>query len=239
MDIVGMGKALEGVSQHILDYALVLAAVGVLAMALLELLKGLLRLRKYYHRSRVRRWMGTQPAYGSLLALTVGAEANADALFDQPLSKMMGQIQAAATVALEFPLSYPEFFGFMTALPEQPVVGDDVQKWKVYIARAEKGELNKDNPADQQLIRDGTQARARLDHLVARKLDAFQSVSEYRWALLNQIVSVAIGTLILCYVMAQLDVPAAAYAVAVMGGLAAPFAKDVASALSGLRATRT
>ena len=239
MDIVGMGKILEGVAQHILDYALVLAAVGVLAMALLELLKGLLRLRRYYHRGRVRHWMGAESAYSSLLALTVGAQADADALFYQPLSKMMGQIQAAATVALEFPSSYPEFFGFITALPGQPVASDDVQKWKLYAARAEAGNLNKDDAADQQLIRDGTQARARLDHLVARKLDAFQSASEYRWALLNQMVSVVIGTLILWYVMAQLGAPVAAYAVAVMGGLAAPFAKDVVSALSGLRATRT
>lgn len=239
MDIVGLGKFIEGVSGRVLDYAMVLAAVGVLAMALLELLKSLLRLRKHYHASRIRGWIRDWSVYRSLLALAVGGEDNAGALFDQPTAKMMGQIQAAANIAIEFPESYPEFFHFMTALPEHQAAKDDVEKWTAYAARAARGGINKENMADQQLIRNGTQARARLDHLVARKLDAFQTTTEYRWTLLNQAVSVALGTLVLWYVLAQLKAPGAAYVIAVVGGMVAPFAKDVVSALSGLRATRT
>lgn len=238
MDPENLGKILEGISGRILDYATVLAAVGVLAMALLELIKGLLRLRRFYHATQVRKWMEDDSAYRSLLALAVGGEHNAGALFDQSTSKMMGQIQAAVNIALEFPESYPEFFRHITRVPGQAGVETDIQSWRAYSSRAVKGDLSNENTADQQVIREGTQARARLDHLVARKLDAFQNATEYRWALINQVISVLLGTMILWYALAGTGAPKAAYAVAVMGGLVAPFAKDVVSALSGFKATR-
>lgn len=234
----GLGKILEGISEGILAYATILAAVGVLAMALLELIKGVFRLRRHYHAAQVKNWIADDSVYRSLLALAVGGEGNAGALFDQTTSKMMGQIQSAANIALEFPDNYPEFFRHITRIPGQDGIERDMESWRTYCLRATRGDLSKDNPADQQLIREGTQARARLDHLVARKLDAFQNATEYRWALINQIISVVLGTMILWYALSETDAPRWTYVLAVMGGLVAPFAKDVVSALSGLKATR-
>jgi hypothetical protein len=235
------GKLIEKVSDHILDFAMVLAAVGVIAMALLELLKALSRARRHYHRWQVQQWIGKEAAYRSLLTLTVGEVANAGALFDQPIEKMMGQIQSAANIAIEFPENYFDLFTFLTTCTESQATQGDMNKWAEYIARASKGTIAKEVSADQQLVRDATQARARLDHLVARKLDAFQTTTAYQWALWNQTFSVAFGTFILWYVMIldeSKTVPGWAYGFAIIGGMVAPFAKDVVSALSGLRATR-
>lgn len=239
MDIRALGELVNGVSGRILDYAMVLAAVGVIAMAMLELLKALLRARKHYHRWQVQRWIGDESAYRHLLTLAVGGEANAGALFDQPTEKMMGQIQSAANIAIEFPTSYPGLFQFMTTLSEHQGTQEDANKWKEYVDRATQGTIDKDKRDDQQLVRDGTQARARLDHLVARRLDAFQTSISYQWALWNQVVSVIFGTGTLWYALSFYPkAPPEAYVLAIIGGMVAPFAKDVVSALSGLRATR-
>lgn len=246
LNLGSLAEVIQGFSGRVLDYALVLAAVGTITMALVELLKVVTRGRLIFHWWMVGRWIGWNESVKiELLTLAVGDLKSASALYDQPSEKMLGQIQAAANVALDFPTVYPSFYEFLTAGSARVENLADHERWRRFAPRMAKGV-----PAEATLkaefeaeSRESTQARARLGNLVTRKLDAFQTKVEYRWARLNQIVAVVGGAAFLYYVL-----PVAVNArpvpvftrllAALIGGLVAPFAKDVVNALTGLRARR-
>lgn len=229
----------EGVAGNILAYAVLLAAIATIAMALLELLKAVTQARRHYHRAEVAKWAGD--AYEELLLLAVAGVDSAGALFDQPTDKMMGQIQSAANVALDFPELYPVFYGFLTTAPQSRATAADSRDAEVW--RDYSRTLDLDRTPDDRLP-EGAQAamraRSRLDHFVTRKLDAFQTRTEYIWARVNQVVALlGCGTLIYFVLhrsnLPNLSVPQTFFLV-VFGAMLAPFAKDVVTALTGLRA---
>lgn len=98
-----LAMAFERLSDQILDVALILAAVATISMALLELLKVIVRARPVFHRRRVLTWVDSPTTYDELMMLAVGGGGTANALFDQPTDKMMGQIQSARTPRSTFP----------------------------------------------------------------------------------------------------------------------------------------
>ena len=260
---VDLATMLDKWNVYLLEWALLLAAIATMTMALLELAKVVVAARRRYHEQRVTRWVGPPKAYTELLALAVGGSGSKNALYDQPTNKMMGQIQAAANTAMDFPTRYGALYEFLTAPPtetsETPETKDpkaaqqnatdakaaerDERLWAEFCKNLEAGQ--KIDPADEQqagVIAAATRARARLDHFVARRLDAFQTVTEYQWARWNQIISVigaAAFLMYLLYTTAGGDLTWRMVVVALFGGMIAPLAKDLVEALSGLRARRT
>lgn len=244
-------KIVEGFAANIVAYAALLAAIATITMSLLELVKALpfIRARLRYHHVMIERWINDEKAYRDLLLLTVAEVDSASALFDQQTDKMMGQVQAASNVAIDFPDLYANLYEFLTRVPKSPAaeketgVGqseikpEDPKIWRDYSRL-----LDKDRSDDK--LPDGAQAamraRARIDHFVTRKLDAFQTRTEYIWARANQYTAVlgcAAFILILIYRSQMLNVTAfQGFFLATFGGMLAPFAKDLMTALSGLRA---
>jgi len=209
----------------ILKAALFLAAVATVVMAILEAVKAIARLRYVYHSVLVKRWLGPR-AYKELLSLTLGKAKNPGPLLDQPTDKLMAQLQAAANLALDFPNQFPALYEVLTTLADNERT--DAATWKKFSAAVESGELNPSDPAKAVEVTAATRARTRLDHIVARKLDAFQTKTEFWWARLNQLVAIAGATVVLLRLNQNL-------LIAIVGGMVAPVAKDLATALSGLR----
>lgn len=238
---------IEGLAGRILDYALLLAAVGTITMALVELLKGLLFLRRLFHRYMLDRWLATaadpERAGAELKVLAAGGENNAGILWDQPTAKMMGQMQAAANVALDFPDKYPALYGFLATTPSVHLEATAAHDAEIWLAFSEKrlAARARKTAGEETATRAAAQARARLGNLVTRKLDALQTAIEYWWARLNQLAAVSGGTVLLAYLLSkQVSLTGPQVLVlALIGGLMAPFAKDVVSALTGLRARRS
>ncbi len=238
---------LQGVSDHILNYAVVLAAVGTIAMAIIELVKAITWSRFYFHRGMVKSWTGNNPAVlGELLNLSAGGVEWAKALYDQPTGKMMGQLQAAANVTLDFPTVYPSLYNFLASGSAIVDGTSDQQKWMNFAPRLAQGLPGEDavRAAFEAESRESTQARARLGNLVTRKLDAFQTRVEYVWARTNQTVAIATGGALFYYVLGQ--TPGVSnvntftqIVISVLAGMISPFAKDVVTALAGLRTKRT
>ena len=198
-----------------------------------------------------------------LLLLAAGGHDYANALYDQPIEKMMAQIQSAANVALEFPNEYPALYAFLThaelarAVLSEParatVSGalndrgeavrlSDAKSWQqgVEVVRSMQSmrlariEPHADTAADAEAA---GKARSRLNNLVARKLDAFQNETRYFWDRLNQWVSSITCTALLFVFSMQLpttETPLTAIKIIFLlfGGIAAPFAKDVVTALA-------
>jgi len=245
--VAELGKVIQGVSNYILDYALLLAAGGTITMALIELLKAVSRGRLHFHRWMVERWVNQNVAVlDQLLSLAIGGKNNASALYDQPTGKMLGQLQAAANLALDFPAVYPEFYEFLTLGTATHGQVSDTDKWKNFAQKLLQGVPTEVNAkaAFEQESREGTQARARLGNLVTRKLDAFQTKVEYTWARINQGVALISGGWFFYYVLSRASgienvSQSTQVVISLFAGLIAPFAKDVVSALSGLSVKRT
>ena len=223
----------------ILDHALALAAIATLSMALLELVKALISARRRYHEHAVGKWIADSPsaadARRQLLLLAAGGAEGAAALYNQATEKMMGQIQAAMTLALDFPHRYPALYAFATAAAEPTAQTHPAESWKALCERIEKeGPIQEPSAAD----RAATQSRSLLEQLVARKLDSFQITTEFRWARINQALSIFIAVGLLLWMLPGEGLTFSRFALAVAGSLLAPFAKDVVSALSGIKVRR-
>lgn len=245
---------LEKWNVYLLEWALLLAAIATMTMALVELAKVIVSARRRYHEYRVTKWVAPAKAYEELLDLAVGGSGSKNALYDQPTNKMMGQIQAAANTAMDFPTRYDALYAFLTAPPaagtDTPPPAEDARAaerderlWAEFCRSLEAGQkIDPNNEAQASIIAAATRARARLDHFVARRLDAFQTVTEYQWARANQFVAVLAAALFLMYLL-NLNAPGGLtvrmFFVALVGGMIAPLAKDLVEALSGLRARRT
>lgn len=234
---------IDAIAKNTLDYALLLAAIGTLSMAFIEVIKGLFALRRKFHRQQVGRWVCDASARHELLVLATGGEAYADVLFDLPTERMMGQIQAAANLSLDFPDRYPHVYAFFTRedLTVEPSSGEaamsDSKRWEGYAKTAAKTGVH---GADAD-SRAAQQARVRLGNLIARRLDTFQSRTQYLWARYNQFAAIAVGAGLSVFALNQgtkFDSPSDYFlliGLSLLAGMLAPFAKDVVSALSGLR----
>lgn len=236
------------------SWAVLLAAVGAFAMAVLEFFKGLLPIRETFNRAEVEAWIEGKPGGAlpwhlasrgaippitgepgivadQLFDLAIGGKSFAPTLFDQPVEKMLGQVQAAANVALEYPTRYEHLYHFLchpTGTPSlQP---DDAEIWFRFNQRAQ-------GDVPDAAAKEAHQARVRLDNLVRRRLDALQARIAFRWARYNQFLSVSLGAAILW--LALQSVPGinlvVAALLAFLGGMIAPLAKDLASALGDIK----
>jgi hypothetical protein len=221
---------LDASYSSILKIAVILAAIATIVMALLEAVKAIawLRIRPRFHQRRLRLWMG-QDAFDNVVALTVGDMNDVDALVDQPTNKVMAQVQAAANIALDFPQMNAPLYDVLTRGTS------DAQTWLEFSKQLPKSQEELAGSADAMLA---TQARGRLDHLVARRLDALQTQTEYRWARGNQYVAFFVTVGFIAYLLRN-NWTAANWGLVpllcIFGGVLAPVAKDVSVALTGLR----
>jgi hypothetical protein len=225
---------LQNMADNMGRYALVLATVATIVMALVELAKAISYVRPRYHKARVLEFLRAD-AVAELLRLIVGGVTTQNAVYDQPTDKMMGQIGAAAKMALDFPNKYPYLYAALTREDQ-----DDAAVWKALAEALDNPHVDAtgliaDPPDDVQ--RRATRARARIDQSVSRKLDAFQLRTEYVWARCNQAVAVGGAILFLALLLRPVFIenPITYVFSCIVGGLMSPVAKDVVTALSGLR----
>ena len=277
MDITNM---VADVMQHMTDdltrLGVLIAGLGALAMALIEAIKGLFPVRALFHRSEIAHWfegrhvsldvraMGiphdalpsaAQPsaAYTQLLRLAIGGEEYQTALFEQPVEKMFGEIQAAVNIAMDFPDVAPDLFEFLTHEPGAERDGasrvrakaaatapdTDQDRWQRFAAALNAGhvDLKTAEPHRKKEYLEANQARQRLDNLVRRRLDALQTRIGYRWARGNQIAGFLVAFVLALTALLQLPHPNYGLSIflAIVAGFLAPPAKDLVAALKQIR----
>ena len=253
-------KIVDSLVEFILSYAVTLAAISALAMALIELVKALFSARDRFHKWRLCQWIGQKSpetnaarVYESLIQLTTGEMPTegkkaamdggiewrpwvisyGNALFALSLEKMMGQIQDAADTAMVNPILYPELYAFLTrgARP------DDIANWQKWAQEPPVRSADKPEDAKKQ-----AETYARLRQVIRRRLDAFQVTSAYQWETVNQMASIILGAVILFSSLLYLTKGSNEPHVSVLllasaiGGIMAPVAKDLVAALKKARA---
>lgn len=249
-DIAPVATIIDAIASKSLDYAVLLAAIGTLSMAFIELLKGLTAFRRHFHRRELALWMPDQDCRSELLVLAAGGEQNADVLFDQPTERMLGQIQAASNLSLEYPDRYPHTYAFFTQedlqlkLMQTSDATNDSESWANFATRIAREGFTTDEAQRFKQESEGRaaqQARVRLGNLIARRLDMFQNRTQYRWARLNQLFSIITGATLTAYALSstnKIDSPRDLFVLlllSLLAGMLAPFAKDVVAAISGMR----
>jgi len=242
----------------ILRYAVTLAAISALAMALIELVKALFSARDRFHKWRLLQWIrqtsptnaarvydsliqlttGEMPAESTKAAMDGGIEARpwvisyGNALFALSLEKMMGQIQDAADTAMVNPIIYPELYAFLT----RGARDEDITNWRKWAQEPPVRSADKPEDAKQQ-----AETYARLRQIIRRRLDAFQVTSAYQWETVNQMASIILGAVILFGSLLYLTKDSKEPGVLVLlfasliGGVMAPVAKDLVAALKKAR----
>jgi hypothetical protein len=274
------GKVTEVVNElanFILQYAIALAAISALAMALIEAFKSLWKAREKYHMRRLHQWIEQTPipapdvkgqgsgatvedhqfreiVFRQLMHLTTGVAiaddslkslqdingkkfvpSPANALFTLELEKMMGQIQDAADVVLSSPSVHHELFRFLTA----GALRRDIDTW----VRASEEPMAKQSEKEKK---EAVEAYGRLNKYVRRRLDGVQLTASYTWAKKNQWWSVAVGAVLMAISLSYLELlkPSGGANLAaflqivvasLLGGILAPIAKDLVTALKKVR----
>ena len=251
-ELKAITAAVDGLSGKLLTYVALLTAVSTLAMALWESVKAICDTRCWFHRRRIEAWLGGHHAVAlpELLFLAIGTRDHFYVLTSQELSKMMGQIQAAARVALDYPDKFAKAYAFFTdtdlklELAEaykgesgQHVATTDSAQWMQAAAKGRAAILAPNaDPADAAAA---AQARARLSNLVSRKLDGFQLRTDFWWSRLNQLASMVISVGLMFYAIGLVQSSNLWFgniALGLISGLLAPFMKDLTQSIASLKA---
>lgn len=152
-----------------------------------------------------------------LLTLTVGGHDSSGTLYSQPTAKMMAQIQLASNTAADHPHKYKNLYKFLTSTElrkrEGSEMSDDADLWMKLCEQldavpeaeaipttdepsiAQSPTNSPVQPSDPE-VRNASRARARLDNVIARKLDALQAQIERGWENANLTVSAFFGVVI-------------------------------------------
>jgi len=242
-----------------LDWALLLAAVGTLSMAIIEFFKSILMVRRLYHNLAVwawfRRcqehrfalfcWLMRHPTHEAArhecLELSAGEFRDARGWYDQPSDQLFSQMQAAANVALRSGPRYPHFVNFLVGRSSWGQVKETSLKHGA-------GEQVPEEIPDDPLLRNSDGGKVPEDlgsgdspeyFLAQRRIDTLRIYTEWRWARLNQLAAMVTSALLLvAFQRPQTKDLCNSLMLGILGGLVAPFAKDVATRLSSLSLRR-
>ena len=205
-----------------------LAAVGLLSYAILEMIK-VFPVRRGVNWLFVRTWLKKSKAVAPSAEADVALLAAAGekwVMYSLPAEKLAGQINAAAQIAL----AYPQKYRTIIVALSQGAIADD-------LTIVTTGNLATGGPAPADVF---AAARTRVGNMIQRNLDMLQIRIDTYWTLGNQIAAVVISSvLISTYIQVNpfVDWPTNVkwLVVAILGGMIAPFAKDMIAALKSVR----
>jgi hypothetical protein len=208
-----------------------LAGIGVVTMALIQAVKDMLPIRRAFHRRALTAWLKARKAgdqEATLLELATGGNANA--LWDLPLTGLMGQLTTVSRIVLLFPVTYEKLLRVFAGGGVE--VGNDIGLI-----------VGTGNTTPEELDR----ARVRVGHMIERNIDALQISLDSRWEWGNKVWAFAVSGLVtsvafvvFVYTMnltneSKLNVTLAMVPVVVLAGFIAPVAKDLVTALQSTR----
>jgi hypothetical protein len=234
-------------------FALTLA--GVLTMAILQTLKDLTPVRRWFQRYWINAWLRERAASfnakkgdlpqvaaddgrSTLIELSTGGAE--DAFYDLQTEQLVAQMNAAAQLALDYP-SVDHYYPLLCMVSEGVDVADVVLVHSVPSARAAVA-------ADGTLPAGYTDARTRISHRIQRNLDGVQIAMSDRWQWWLQLASIVLSTTLIEIAIfseqpsgtattAQNVFPlfAVGLVVGIAGGYLAPVTRDLVAALQNLR----
>jgi hypothetical protein len=251
--------AVEAFASNLLDYALALAAVGALAMALIELVKKLLDSRTKFHAKRWTAWMlksgedtltatERNEAYVQLIQLSTGVTQGEAIRSVGALIVDKGALPTwhgwdpdpAHSV---FSLEQSRMMGAIQDAGDLALASPD--RYHALFRLFTSGASPRDIEAwlsPKAELKDKADAFARLRQVFKRKLDSFQLYTEQRWASYNQFAANVVGAVVMFAALFSLQTelglkghPGKMVFLSLFGGILSPVAKDLVAALRRVR----
>lgn len=247
----------EVFASNLLDYALALAAVGALAMALIELIKKLLDSRTKFHAKRWTAWMmksgdgaigegDRKRAYADLIQLCTGVTPGEAGKSSASLVAAGGSLpmwhgwdpDPAYSV---FSLEPSRMMGAIQDAGDMALAAPDRYDALFRLITAGASADDIDAWAKKKVeVKEQAEAFARLRQIFKRKLDSFQLYTEQRWASYNQFAANVVGAIVMAAALTSLNAelglgPATIAFLSLFGGILSPVAKDLVAALRRVR----
>jgi hypothetical protein len=218
------------------------AVVGLLAMAAIQVARGVYPIRGVFHESMVRKWLrpdgsdawdGESKTDGFTTLVKLAMARDSSALFDLPLEKLCGQLSAAAERVLDDPKNYRSLL--------YALVGSDGKKdVDKLLAEDEENEEDDDNDDDKDeddqdeprpaVDAGGVALRSGIAHRVQRNIDGLQIMTGVLWKRSLRITAIALSVLLAFGfrgpAISAFDAWAIAF-VGILGGFFATVARDV------------
>lgn len=242
----------DAVQRHAIPFLTAMAAVGVLTMALIQTIKDLLPVRRWFQRDYVRKWLAFRGAEAAgrhatgdvdvpaaerdLVRLATNGDVHC--FYDLPIEQLCGQLNAAATLVLDYPKRHRDLLLCLASL-------SDARDLRAVVDAAEQTQadlqaLQREDPRTFQALVD---ARARLMAQVQRSIDGLQIAAGYRWKLYLQLAAFSFSYIITMIAVAAsradtanvVQGALAALPIGIVGGFLAPIARDLVTMLTPVR----
>ncbi len=236
------------VADAVWPLALLAFAIAVTATAVVQLLKDLLPVRRWFQRSFLNTWFRKRldqrsiampaadfkNAEADLIRLATGGDYNA--FYDLETAQLCGQMSSAAQAALAYPNRHPGLLRYLA--PEA-----DAKDIAIVTATTPDSvsAKNPDVPADQPQGENALlDARNRLAHHLQRSIDALQISMSFRWKLIVQILVyfICLGASFTSVYVAN---PSArcnfveAFTIGIVAGFLSPAISDLVAVINRLR----
>jgi hypothetical protein len=229
--------------------------VGLLSMALIQILKDLVPVRRWFQKYWVRQWLlertpfwksdldpeqransDARKAEWDLIQLAMDGDSNS--FFNLPIEQLCGQLNAAAQSVLEHPEEHATLLYYLASKAEPRDVSTVIECSEKY--REQSG--TKLEGSDRSTFAYCVDARNRVAHHIQRAIDALQLSAGNRWKLWIQIFSIGLSGLIASVALSLFGEVGGAWrrvettvAVAILGGFLAPIARDLIAGLQSFR----
>jgi hypothetical protein len=183
------------VAEAVWRLALIALAIATTATAVVQLLKDLLPVRRWFQRSFLNTWFWKRleersiampaadfkDAEADLIHLATGGDYNA--FYDLETAQLCGQMNSAAQAALAYPNRHPNLLRYLA--PEADFKDIDIVTATADPDSAKNPDVPVGQPEGGNALLD---ARNRLAHHLQRSIDALQISMSFRWKLIVQIL---------------------------------------------------
>ncbi len=233
--------------ERMLELLIPAASAGVVSMALLQTLKSVVPVKRWYHEQFLKRRLFANPALGQAwLSASVGASEDAtrfEYFYAQDAEVLFEKLQTSADHALDFatsPAFEPLFEGLCVQL-QIPTTARD--QWVSYLdgKREDTAQSLIDNA---ERLRKAQSAKLLIQTLVRQYLAGLHLKLDSLWTKFNQLLAILLSAALL-YNLAPLEtLLGASHGAGIVviycffGGVIAPFAKDLLAAFVDSRFER-
>ena len=247
---------LTAIRGFVADWAIPLAAIGTLSMALLQTAKNLLPMRERFQRRFLQCWIAfavsgfpknqeddadgapTDTALAETDLINLAASGDSEAFYSLEAAQICTQIRNVTSVLLDYPTMHERL---LFCLVSQAQLSD----FKQILSPPDHELLSRlphqHSVEDKKRIKEYAAAKSRLAAQMRCNIDAIQASIEFRWKRSMQILSLALCAVI-GVVALLISNKGASFAdiwgmllIAVISGVLAPVARDLAAAVENWR----
>ena len=253
VDPIHSAEVLSGVgaiANWVKTWAVPLAAIGTVSMALIQTAKNVLPLRSWFQRARIRRWLFeaardvsrptkvnvcTTKAETDLISLATSGDE--EAFYNLPIEDLCAQIRNAVPVIMDYPSLHADLFYCLAseASMEDLAFLLEPPPHEVFFKRDQSAE-------NEKRIRAFAAAKARVSLQVRCSVDAIQTSIGFRWKRSLQIASLVLSAavgIIALYLGGDQNSSyprfGATIMIGVLSGFLAPVARDLVAGIEKWR----